>query len=505
MKLFTTEQIREADQYTIKNEPIASIDLMERAATLAFKQIQNNYNTTSTFAIVVGSGNQGGDGLVIARLLHQKGYSVDVFDTLLFKTYSPDFLINRERLKQECGIKIKAFESFTDQYDVIIDAILGTGINRIITGGLSKIVNTINQCKSERIAIDIPSGLFSEDNQLNLEQEYASVIKADYTLSFHCPKIAFLFPEHEAFVGHFEVFDIGIHPDFINQTASPFYFTEAKDIQKIWKKRAIFAHKGTMGHSLLHCGSEEKMGAAILSAKAALRSGLGLLSCLVPSAQIPIINTTIPEAMCIKKNISSLKNIQTKLYKSIGIGCGLGCEVTTVEEVSILIKKAKAIKQALLIDADGINILASHKELQKDLPPNSILTPHLKELERLTGKSYSSHYERMQETAEWASQHQVYVLIKGAYSIIVTPQKEFFFNSTGNPGMATAGSGDVLTGIILGLLSQGYTPFEALRIGVYIHGLAADKACENLGQTSLIASDIINYLPKAFQMFENQE
>lgn len=493
MKIFKAEQVRQADAYTIKHEPISSIDLMERAARKISDWLIGRYRKEDAFAIFVGPGNNGGDGLVIACHLIEKGYSVHVFDLGISQNYSEDFLINKTRLLKTEEYSLTLWNDTFDlsTFDVVIDAIFGSGLTRPIGSEIGNIIDQINQSNSAIIAVDIPSGLFAEDNTGNPKKH---IIKANHTLTFQFPKLAFLLSENEAFVGEMQVFNIGVHPDFIRDTASPYYFTEREDIPKAFLRRKNFSHKGTYGHALIFAGSHGKMGASILACSACLRTGVGLLSSICPKDENLIMQTSLPELMTYP--ISNKKDIpELQSFNALGLGPGIGTDKQSLEILSSILEQLEA---PAVFDADALNLISQNSDLLKEVPEKSIFTPHPKELERLIGKT-GNHYTRLIETQKLAVKHQVYILIKGAYSVIVTPENEFHFNTTGNPGMATAGSEDVLTGIITGLLAQSFEPFEALRTGVYIHGLAGDLAQQEKGEISLIASDIVNDLGKAFE------
>jgi NAD(P)H-hydrate epimerase len=497
MKIFASQDVRKADAFTIENEPISSLGLMERAAQKISDWIFEHYEQTKSFVIIVGPGNNGGDGLVVARHLLEKDYKVDVFDVGISRNYSEDFLANKARLlniKPDCVRFYDVNSTALDAYDIIIDAILGSGLTRPIDGDLKKITNQINASEKTIISIDIPSGLFGEDNSKN---DCDALIKANYTLSFQFPKLSFLLPENYEYVGKMTYFDIGIHPEFIKNHPSNYFLTQKNNLNISFLDRAQFSHKGTFGHALLYAGSEGKMGAAILAAEACLRSGTGLVTSLISTTADFIMQTALPEAMTYVYNeedntldIPDLENFTT-----LGVGPGIGQRPLGIEIFSKLLSQ---LKSPAVFDADALNILSTNKDLLNLVPKNSIFTPHPKELERLIGKT-SNHYQRLYKTQELAQKHQVYILIKGAYSVIVCPDGEFHFNSTGNPGMATAGSGDVLTGVVTSLLAQGLKPFDALRTGIFVHGLAGDIAKKKKGELSLIASDIIDSLGCAFE------
>ena len=381
---------------------------------------------------------------------------------------------------------------------MVIDGLFGSGLNRPLTGGFAAMVNYINQSEAEVVAIDIPSGLFGEDNRKN---DSEAIIKASLTLTFGFPKLAFLFPENEQYVGEWKILDIGIHPDAIYETASPYSLVTEEDISYSLKSRKRFAHKGTFGHALLIAGSKGKMGAALLSAKACLRSGAGLLTVHIPTRGESIFQTAFPEAMLrLDANPDYFSTVpEIGSYSAVGMGPGLGQHLESAAAIERILQSST---KPVVIDADAINIMASNKDLFNKIPPRSILTPHPKEFDRLAGNASSSCTERLMKASELAERLQAYIILKGHYSALCHPDGKIDFCTTGNSGMATAGSGDVLTGIITGLLARGYKQEDACRLGMHLHGLAGDLAAKDLGKESLIASDIIQYLPKAFLRLE---
>ncbi|MCO6498796.1 MAG: NAD(P)H-hydrate dehydratase [Vicingus serpentipes] len=502
MKILTTEQTRAADAYTIEHEPISSINLMERAATQCAQWLIKQYDKGIPFSIFCGVGNNGGDGLVIARLLKSEGYKVEVLIVEFSKNYSADFRINLTRLKEDNIRPLYLTESknefnIVDQ-SVIIDAIFGSGLSKPIGGFITGVVDQINKSNNDVVAIDMPSGLFAESN---INNDKKNIVKANYTLTFQQPKLTMLFPENYIYVGDFEVLDIGLHPQFLKEVESKkIYFT--KEIaQSILHHRQKFSHKGTYGHALIIAGSKGKMGAAVLSAKACLRSGVGLLTTHVPKSGVEIIQTSVPEAMCIEDDgvdfLCSLGAVEQ--FSAIGIGPGIGKEQATQNVLKLLIQSST---KPLVIDADALNILSENKTWLAFLPEGSILTPHPKEFERLVGK-WSNDEERLELQQEFAFVNKIYVILKGANTSIACPDQMIYFNSSGNAGMATGGSGDVLTGVITGLLAQGYQPKDAALMGVYLHGVAGDIAKENLDENAMIAGDILHYLPMAFGWLKN--
>lgn len=501
MKILTDVQIREADAYTIKQEPISSIDLMERASLQCVNWLTAKYDKSTSFSVFCGIGNNGGDGLVIARKLHQIGYQVEVFVVQFSNKQTIDFEINLKEVKVLGIIPLVLTEEANSfnltSNSVVIDAIFGSGLSRPIEGYISEIVNAINQENSERISIDIPSGLFCEDNSLNALD---SIVQADYTLTFQQPKLSMLFPQYGKFVGAFVILDIGLHSTFMDEVTTTNYYVTKERIKQLLHARNKFSHKGTYGHALIIAGSTGKMGAEILAAKACLRTGVGLLTVQLPKNGLNIIQTAVPEAMCI---VDESENIITGLtdvspYSCVGIGPGLGKSQETANVLKLLIQNAK---NPLVIDADALNLLAENPKWLSFLPNDSVLTPHPKEFERLFGM-WNNDGERLELQKEASNKYNVIIILKGANTSISLPNGNVYFNSTGNPGMATAGSGDVLTGVVTSLIAQGYTAKDAVIFGVYLHGLAGDKAKEMVGINSLIATDIVASLPKAYKEIE---
>lgn len=498
MKILNVAQIREADAYTIANEPIASIDLMERAAAKCSAWLIQHYGRSKNYKVFCGTGNNGGDGLVIARLLTEKNISVETFVVRFSENCSDDFTINFQRLSKIKKIKVSDIKtaeeiSSIDKNDIIVDAIFGSGLSKAISGGIvSEVIDAINKSKAEVLAVDIPSGLFGENNSEN----NGKIIQASQTLTFQVPKLSFFYARNEKYVGKWHVLPIGLHPKFIEQTDVKNYFVEEEDCHALIKTRKKFSHKGNYGHALLVCGSYGKIGAAVLSARACIKSGAGLVTSHIPKCAYIIMQSSMPEIMCsidAEENIIS-DTVDIKPYNAVGVGPGIGNDEKTQKSLKLLIQNCSF---PVVFDADAINILAENKTWLSFVSKNSIFTPHPKEFERIAGKS-SDESERQKLQTEFSKKYGVYVILKGAYTCISTPAGDCYFNSTGNPGMATGGSGDVLTGIITGLLAQGYTSFEASLLGVYIHGLAGDLAAKRYGYEATTASEIINMLGKAF-------
>jgi len=499
MQIFATEQIRAWDEYTIRHEPIASVDLMERAATACYDWLlQNNYKGKA-FSIFCGKGNNGGDGLVIARLLAQTNHAVTVNILEFGHKGTEDFQINLARLHDtNASIRFVSSEETVHPIpagEVVIDALLGSGINRPADGLTAHLIQHINNNNNEVIAIDIPSGLFVDHSGRG-----NMVIKARYTLSFQCFKPAFLMPENAASIGEVHLLNIGLLPGFLSIQDSPFQLVDQQMAQQLLQPRKPFSHKGDYGHAAIIAGSYGMMGAAVLCARACLRSGVGKLTCHIPAVGYHIMQTSVPEAMC--KTGSPDENANTghttqdlDKYDTIGIGPGLG---SNASNISLLYSVFEQNRRPMVIDADGLNAIAREKALLNKIPLGSILTPHPKEFERLFGKT-ANDYDRIQLALQTATDNNLYIVLKGRYTFIASPDGKGYFNSTGNPGMASGGTGDVLTGIITGLLAQKYSPLHAAILGVFLHGRAGDLAAADASQPSLIASDLVDFLGQAYQ------
>lgn len=495
MKIFSAAQIKKWDAFTITHEPVASINLMERAASKCTEWIlQHNYSLHH-FHIFCGKGNNGGDGLAIARMLIEKKYAVTVYILEFGNIGTPDFQSNLTQL-HECSTDIHFIQSpeffpAIQENEIIIDALFGTGLNKPLAGISAALVNHINQSKATIIAIDLPSGLSADASSKS-----NTAIKATHTLTFQNYKLAFLLPENEEYCGSIHLLNIGLHKKFEDDEDAAFEITEPQTIKLIYKPRKKNSHKGNFGHAALLCGSYGMMGAAVLSAKACLRSGVGKLTCYIPKCGYTILQTAVPEAMCIVAGEDYLLSAnKIEKFDAVGIGPGIGLLPTH----TVLLKEIfKKIKKPLLIDADALNTIAEDKTLLDLIPALSLLTPHPKEFERLFGKT-TNDVERLQLALQKSKQYNIYILLKGHHTFISTPEGKGFFNNTGNAGMATAGSGDVLSGIIIGLMAQGYTSLQTCLMGTYLHGLAGDIAATKLSQEAMIAGDITEQLGEVFK------
>ena len=445
----------------------------------------------SDYKIFCAKGNNGGDGLAIARMLSENGKKCEVFILEFGKAGTKDFQTNLSRL-HGCPVEIH-FLQHADFFpeiragDVIIDALYGTGLNRPLEELSAELVLHINNSAATKIAIDVPSGLFTDQ-----PANSTAIINANHTLTFQMLKLCFMMPENEQFFGEAHVLDIGLITSFAKSVSSFYRLVSQQKINGIFKPRKSFTHKGTFGHALIIAGAKGKMGAAVLCCSACLRSGVGLVTAAVPESQFAIIQTSLPEAMAF--SYDDMDELQWNKYSTVGIGPGLG---TGEQSAKLVHKVLTSFNKPVVIDADALNIIAANRELLKELPPGSILSPHPKEFERLFGK-VGNHFERIKKAKFYAKKLFVYIIVKGHHSVLACPDGKVYFNNTGNAGMATGGSGDVLTGLLSGLLAQGYASKESALLGMYLHGLAADIGVESISKEAFIAGDIVANLGKAF-------
>ena len=498
MKIFSAAQLKKADELTIKNQGITSIQLMERAASLITNEIDKRLqNADIAIKIFCGIGNNGGDGLVIARQLIEKGYRVKVFVVNYSDNRSQDFLINYDRLKETTNdwpeyIKDEGDFPEINPNEFVIDAIFGIGLNRPLEGWICELVSHINASKAFILAIDMPSGLFSD----RVPAEKDRLISANFTLSFQTPKLVFFLPQTMDFVGDLQVLDIGLDREFLSSEKTNYELINKHEARILYKPRKSNSHKGNYGHALVIGGSYGKIGSVLLSTKAALRTGAGLVSTFIPKCGYNILQTALPEAMVITdKNEEKLTNIDHKMDPSvICFGMGAGKDPKTVEAFKELLQKTE---KPMLIDADGLNMISENQELLEFLPKKSVLTPHPKELQRLIG-DWTEDFEKIEKVQEFTQSHDLILVLKGSHTFVFG-EGNVYINNSGNPGMATAGSGDVLSGIIAGLISQQYSSLAAAILGVYLHGLSGDIVAENRSYQALISGDIAENMGAAFQ------
>ena len=500
MKILTGAQIRELDKYTIDHEPIASIDLMERAARAITQAITTRFEASTPVVAFAGPGNNGGDALAVSRMLAEKGYVVDVYLFNIHGTLSDNCEKNRDRLKGE-GL-VHSFVEVTSNFDppkltqqtLVVDGLFGSGLNKTLTGGFASLVKYINQSTARVVSIDMPSGLMAEDNSSN---NPAAIIRADLTLTLQFKKLSMYFADCQQYLGKVQVLDIRLSKEYVKSIPSPFSTIDAEYIRQNMLTRDDFAHKGTMGNALLIAGTEGMAGAAILASKACLRSGVGKLTALTPRCNTTIMQIAVPEAvLAIDQENYYSEAVAADEFDAVGIGPGLGKQEGSA---LALMSQLQQTQCPVVLDADALNMLGSHGTWISQLPDNMILTPHLRELDRLASTTCHSDSERLSVARDMAESLRAYIVLKGHYTALCLPDGSVVFNTTGNSGMATAGSGDVLTGIITGLLARGYSRKNACLTGIYLHGLAGDIAAARVGKECMVASDIIAALPEAFK------
>lgn len=497
MKIFSKEQIYEADVLTTKRQHISSTDLMERAGTQIFNWLHARMQGAQVpIHVFCGIGNNGGDGLVISRHLTTHGYNVITYVVNCSDKRSKDFLINYDRIKgvtKDWPILLSCEEEFPQIHhdDIIVDAVFGIGLNRPADEWVKQLFMHFRNSRAFTLAVDMPSGLYAD----KVPEDENGVVWANHTLSFASPKLPFFLPETAKYTKQWEIIDIGLDPEYIHTTPTQAELIGKYEVLPQYKPRQKFDHKGTYGHSLIVGGSYGKMGAVSLASRAVLAAGGGVVTSFVPKCGYQIMQTTLPESMVITDaNEEVLSHIQFEINPTaIGLGIGMGTSAETVFAVEDFLKTNK---KPLVIDADGINILTKKKGLYKLLPKNTILTPHPMELERLIGK-WENDYDKLEKAKKLAKKYDLIIVLKGANTITVY-NDILYINSTGNPGLATAGSGDVLTGVITGLLSQGYDSLMAAVFGVYLHGKSGDLAVQDHGYNSLLARHIIDYIGDAF-------
>lgn len=492
MKILSIEDIREADKVTVKKQKISSAELMERAALRCSEWIAARFARTTRICVLSGPGNNGGDGAAIARILHQEGYHCELVLISTSSNLSHDLNLNIERLPEGVVYRQNKWDDALAACDLILDCIFGTGVSRKIDGLFKEVIEAANGSGKFILSIDIPSGLPAYPQKPEKDD---TIIQATHTLSFQCPKLAFLFPSSYKFCGEFTIIDIGLDREFLNSCGSNNFFTTADDVRSVIPVRKKFSHKGDHGHALLIAGSFGKAGAAVLAANAAIHTGCGLLTVASPECNHVILQTAVPESMYLRSgNVAVDELPELSAYDAIAVGPGL----TASQSATLLMKKLIQDTQVpLVLDADAINILAENKTWLAFLPSLSILTPHPKEFERIAGKA-DDDFQRYEMAKELAQKNNLIVVLKGAHTAICCPDGKVYFNSSGNPGLAKGGSGDALTGMILSLLAQGLPPVNAAVAGVYLHGLAADLALEGSAEASLTPGEVIRSIGKAF-------
>ncbi len=498
MKIFTAEQIYQADKFTIEKQQITSDELMERAAVALFDWMHRRLKDSQSnvkIQLFCGIGNNGGDGIALARHLHENGYTVEVYVVNYSEKRAPDFLTNLDRLKARKVwpefLDAKTEVPTIDKADIIVDAIFGLGLNRDPDEWVGAIIQKINQSSAFVLSIDVPSGLFTD----KVPKKVDRVVRANHVLSIQMPKLIFFLPQTGIFLDGWELIDIGLDREFLNEQEVDFQYVERFDVARLYRPRPKFSHKGTYGHALIIGGSYGKIGAVNLAARACLACGSGLVTAYVPQCGTIPLQTAVPEIMVVSdRNDKKLTNIEIAFSpSSIGLGMGMGIDQETVAAMESFLKRDSF---PMVIDADALNILAAHEKLFEKIPKGAVLTPHPKELERLIGE-WENDFEKLEKARAFSKTHECILIIKGAHTVIIQGAKAYI-NATGNPGMATAGSGDVLAGMITGLIAQGYPPLEASIFGVYLHGLAGDLAAAEIGYEAVTATTLIDFLGKAY-------
>ena len=505
MKIFTAAQIHELDNYTITHEPIKSIDLMERAAKTITRTIMDEWTDRTPMVIFAGPGNNGGDALAVARLLAEENYKVSVYLFNIHNKLSDDCAANKQRLID--SKRVGHFTEVTLNFDppeltedmVVIDGLFGSGLNKPLIGGFASLVKYINQCPAKVVSIDIPSGLMCEDNTYNI---HSNIIRADLTLTLQQTKLSMMMADCQKYIGRLRVLDIRLSKEYIDKTEANCRILEEQDVRRLLMPRDDFAHKGAMGNALIIAGSYGMAGAAVLATRACLRSGVGKVTVHTPRRNYLVMQTAVPEAVMQMDHEETYfsESVDSTDFDALGIGPGLGL----VENTAIaLIGQIRRTSCPIVADADALNILANHQAWMQQLPSGIIMTPHPKEFDRMAGSTSNNDYERLIRAQQMAEHIKGYIILKGHHSALCMPDGHIVFNATGNSGMATAGSGDVLTGILTALLARGYDKGTACQLGMYLHGLAGDLAAKEVGKESLVASDIIQFLPKAFLKLED--
>lgn len=499
MKLFSTRQLAAADKITLEQQQISSLQLMERAASKAYKKIKEKLlPTNAVFKVFCGIGNNGGDGLVIARKLLGDGFPVKILVVEYSAKHSDEFEENLNSLRRMKGSEITFLKEKSSlpelkKTDIVIDAVFGIGLNRPMPDWINALAAHINTVKPCVFAIDMPSGLFSD----RIPKAGENVIQANYTLTFQGSKLVFFLPQTAELAGEVSVIDIGLDAAYLSQLETQYYLVKGDEIKQLRRTRCKFSHKGTYGHALVVGGKYGKIGSVVLASKAALHAGSGKVTTMLPNCGYEIMQISLPEAMVITgEEPHKLMGFEAPDFNPevVCFGMGVGTELSAAKFLEDLMQFSNS---PMVIDADGLNLLAKYPELLEFIPENSVLTPHPKELERLIGK-WEDDFDKLKKTIAFVEKYSVILVVKGANTLTITEEK-VIVNSTGNPGMATAGSGDVLAGIIAGLMAQGYPPQESAVFGVYIHGKAGDLTTQKSSVEALVASDLIDQLGAAFK------
>jgi len=501
MKIFTSQAIHELDSATCEAQQISSIDLMERAAELVVDELNSRFLPGQRFVVMAGPGNNGGDALAVARMLIDRGYRrVEVFLFNVTGKLSHDCDEERKKLITVDGVDFtEVSREFNPPYlsekDVVIDGLFGSGLNKPLMGGFVAVARYINESGAYVVSIDLPSGLFGEWNS---HVNRRDMVHANLTLAFQMPRLSFFFEENYNVLGEWKLLDIDLDEAKIKEMSADYMLVESRNIRPLLQRRLPFTGKRDYGSALLFAGSTGMAGAAVMCARATLRSGAGLVTVHGPKGELPILQTAVPEAMFEPdRNEHFISDMRVHHdHQAVAVGPGVGTSEQTIDALEALLKTGVS---PLVLDADALNCISKRPELLSLLPPKTIITPHIGEFDRLFGEQRSSE-DRLKTAAEMARQYNIIIVLKGHYTATVRPTGRVYINPTGNPGMATAGAGDVLTGVIAAFLAQGYRPEHAATIGVYVHGLAGDIAAEEIGEFGLTAGDVADHVGRAIRM-----
>lgn len=506
MKIFESQNIHEIDAATCEAQKIDSLQLMERAANAVACEVISRFLPTQRIVVVAGPGNNGGDALAVTRILYEQGYKrIEAFLFNVVGKLSPDCEAEKKRLSDIEGIDFtevrKDFHPpYLGENDVVIDGMFGIGLRQPLQGGFMMLARYINDSGAYVISIDLPSGLFGEWNAMVNRRD---VVQADLTLSFQTPRLAFFFPENEPVVGEWKLLDIDLDEVKMKETPTDYLLVETKNVRPLLKPRPMYSGKRDFGSVLMFAGSTGMMGAAVMSARACLRGGSGLVTVHSARLGMPVLQTAVPEAMFEPDRNDHYITDMTihHSHQAVAIGPGIGTNDRTVDALESLLKNCGT---PLVLDADALNCIAKRPQLLTVLPAHTIITPHVGEFDRLFGEHANSE-ERLRKAVDMAKYYNIIIVLKGHYTMTVRPTGRVYFNSTGNPGMATAGSGDVLTGVIAAFLAQGFRPEHAATLGVFVHGLAGDMAVKESGEYGLVATDIANFCGRAIRAIINRE
>lgn len=502
MKILSASEMRQLDAHNISECGVCSIQLMEQASLAFVDEFSRCFGAKRRVVVFCGSGNNGGDGLAVARLLSGKGYAVAVYLFSLHNKLSADCETNKNRLGECASVE---FHEITSQFEppvltadsVIVDALFGTGLNRPLTGGFAQLVEFINASEAKTVSIDMPSGLMDVEDAA--KHGIATAVRANYTFTFHCLKPCMLLADSQQYLGEVRVLDIGLDDSHLDYSQMPYTAIDVAAVRALLKSRDPFSHKGTCGHGLLMAGSYGMAGAAILSAKAALRGGVGKLTVHTPQRNVVVMQTAVPEAVLSidgDEDTISCETIGVADFAAVAFGPGVGKSRLAKKSLLSILRQRP---ERLVVDADGLNLLAEYADWHTMLPANTIISPHRKEWERLLGRT-ANDATLLMTAREYATKYHIIIIVKGHHTAVCLPNGKICFNTSGNSGMATAGSGDVLTGLLLSLRSQGYEAEDAALMATWIHGKAGDLAAEALSEWSVVASDIVDALPRVFKL-----